>query len=72
MARPSARTEKSRSDTKAGAPRPYGVKEQGHGRFNHRDWRFKDSEYPTLPGSDGERDLRRHSVIGRERPIAPA
>src|SRR5688500_2113934 len=36
MARPSAPgapREKSRSDTKAGAPRPYGLKEQGHCRI---------------------------------------
>jgi hypothetical protein len=41
---------------------------------SHCDWRFKDSGYATLPGSDGARDLRRYRVIGRERqrPIAPA
>jgi hypothetical protein len=33
MARPSARTEKGRGDTKAGAPTPYGLKEEEHGRL---------------------------------------
>jgi hypothetical protein len=58
MARPSARTEKSR--------RTETVRCQRAGTLQgiHRDWRFKDSGYATLPGSDGERDLRRHSVFG--------
>jgi hypothetical protein len=54
---------KSRGDTKAGAPRPYGVKEEGHCRLATV-WRFKDSGYAYLPGSNGERDLRRLIVIG--------
>jgi hypothetical protein len=33
----------------------------------HRDWRFKDSGYTYLPRSNGERDLRKVGVIGRER-----
>jgi hypothetical protein len=67
MARPSARREKSRGDTKADAPRPYGVKEEGHCSLATATWRLKDSGYATLPGSNGERDLRRLGVIGRER-----
>jgi hypothetical protein len=64
MARPSARTGKSRADTKAGAPRPYGIKEEGHCRLTAVTWRFKDSGYAYLPGSNRERDLRRLGVIG--------
>jgi hypothetical protein len=53
MARPSARTEKSRSDAKAGAPRPYGIKEEG----SHCDLALKRLGYAYLPGSKGERDV---------------
>jgi hypothetical protein len=43
-------------------------------QVGHRNWRFKDSGYTYLPGSNGERDLRKVGVIGRgrQRPIAPA
>jgi hypothetical protein len=48
--------EKSRGDTNAGAPRPYGIKEQGHCRLTTVTCHFKDSGYATLPGSNGESD----------------
>jgi hypothetical protein len=63
MARPRVLREKKPGDTKAGAKR-YGVKEEGDCRVATVTWRFKDSGYTYLPGSNGERDLRRLGVIG--------
>jgi hypothetical protein len=47
MARPSARRRESRGDTKAGAPRSYGVKEEGHGRVATVTWRLNIQGTPT-------------------------
>jgi hypothetical protein len=65
MARPSALRqlggEKSRGGTKAGTPRPYRVKEQGHGRLTTATGASKIQGTSTCRV---ERDLRRLGVIG--------
>ncbi len=53
--------------TKAGAPRNKRCQRTGTFKVRQCDWRFKDSGYAYLPGSKGERDLRRLVVIGSER-----
>jgi hypothetical protein len=70
MARASGVRREKPGDTKAGAPRVM----EGHCRLATVTWRFKDSGYATLLGSNRFRDLSKLSVIGRERqrPIAPA
>jgi hypothetical protein len=45
VARPSARRKEKPGRTKAGAPRSYGVKEQGHRRIAHRDLALEYSGY---------------------------
>jgi hypothetical protein len=47
MARPSARRKKSRGDTKAGAPRRFGVKEERHRRITTVTWRLNIQGTPT-------------------------
>jgi hypothetical protein len=47
MARPSAWRRESRGDTKAGAPRRYGVKKEGHGRVATVTWRLNIQGTPT-------------------------
>jgi hypothetical protein len=59
------RGEKSRGDAKAGA-RDATVSKSRDMAGSHRDWRFKDSGYATLSGSNGER-LEESCVIAPER-----
>jgi hypothetical protein len=63
MARPSARRKKSRGDTKAGAPRSFGVKEERHGRITTVTGRLNIQGTPTCRIVT-VRDLRRLGVIG--------
>jgi hypothetical protein len=70
MARPSApRRSEERKPRRYESRRTETVRCQRAGtlQVGHRDWRFKDSGYATLPGSDGKEISEKLIVIGRER-----
>src|SRR5688572_23483388 len=74
MARPSARRREKPGRCESRRTETLRSQRAGTLQVGHRDWRFKDSGYATLPGSNGGKDLRTVGVIGpeRQRPIAPA
>jgi hypothetical protein len=59
MARPSARRREKPGRYESRRTEKIRSQRAGTWQVGHRDWRFKDSGYATLPGSNGKRDLRK-------------